>query len=196
MRGGVAPYGKWYGQKAYILRSYYDGSDQCAVPGVVCKNDVAVIVLRRKGSLLPGTKVGWYGYGWNGYGFGQVKNGKATQITQLGYPVSHDRGVMMQRNDSVGIATGKDVSYNTLIGSRMTGGSSGGPWIVNFGQKAKLSYGTHVGHAAKSNVVMGVTSWGYTDDAYKIMGASPFTSQNIVPLVKKACSKFPAQCRK
>jgi len=73
-----------------------------------------------------------------------------------------------------------------VIGSRQTEGSSGGPWLVNFGEAAKFK-GTTLGTDGKMNVVVGTTSWGPTDSAIKFMGASPFTSDNIVPLVKAAC---------
>ncbi len=191
-KGGSAPYGIWDAQDAYIMTKYYKGtSDEC-ISGVVCKDDVAVIVLEPQDGKYPGDTVGWFGYGWNGYGY--IKR-RVTQITQLGYPVSHDKGRLMQRNDSVGIRGNSNYKFNTLIGSRMTGGSSGGPWVVNFGQKARLS-GTTFGHAARSNIIVGVTSWGYIDSKYKIQGASPFTKGNIGTLVREACKKYPDACRK
>ena len=79
----------------------------------------------------------------------------------------------MARNDSYGYS---NVTYsnNTVIGSNMDGGSSGGPWIINFG-KAQVLTGETQGSAPNLNTVVGVTSWGYADKSYKEQGASPFT---------------------
>jgi hypothetical protein len=98
----------------------------------------------------------------------------------------------MQRTDSCGFVDG-NASNNTVIGSLQTGGSSGGPWLVNFGIKPVLS-GTAVGAEATRNTVVNATSWGYTSTLVKQQGASPFTSGNIVPLVSSACGGAPSAC--
>ena len=186
--GNTAPYGVWNAAKAVVMTSYYDGSDSCAVSGVVCQNDVAVIRLAPQSGAFPGTRTGWFGYGWNGWGF--VNN--ITLINQLGYPVSHDSGLKMQRTDSQGEVSAS-YSNNTVWGGRQTGGSSGGPELVNLGAAAALS-GTGYGEASNYNRVVGVTSWGYTSTAFKLQGASPFTSNNIVPLVSAVCPAGQAAC--
>lgn len=189
---GVAPYGTWTATTAYVMTSYYNGADTCAVAGVVCRNDVAVLRLApqsRYSPPYPGTATGWYGYGWNGFGFTPAK---VAQITQLGYPVSHDGGNREQRTESYGVTNASMVN-NTIIGSRQTGGSSGGAWAVNLGVPATLS-GTGYGSAANWNIVVGVTSWGYVSTLPKEQGASPFLSTNIVPLVTAACGGGFAGC--
>lgn len=186
---GSAPYGTWNGASATVMTSYYDGTDPCAVAGVVCQDDVAVIVLAPQGGSYAGNSAGWYGYGWNGYSYNP--SGLAL-IDQLGYPVALDSGVYMERNESQGFVSASN-SNNTIIGSLMTGGSSGGPWLVNLGMPPTLS-GTGFGNAASHNVVVGVTSWGYTDTTVKQQGASPFTSGNIVTLVNTVCGSTPAAC--
>jgi len=187
-RNGTAPYNTWTVRSATVLTSYYQGTDGCAVYGVVCPNDVAVLTLNTISSAYPGTSTGYYGYGWNGFGFA----GGINSITQIGYPVCLDNGAYMERNDSFGVVSGPN-SNNTVIGSLMCGGSSGGPWLANFGVRPTLT-GTSDGSAATSNVVVGVTSWGYTSNAPKEQGASPFTSNNIVVLVDAACAAVPAAC--
>lgn len=184
---GVAPYGSWTAKGAWIKTSYYDGTDPCwsSARGVVCQNDVAVITLNAQSGRYPGTATGFYGYGWNGFGFTPTR---LAQITQLGYPVSHDGGNREQRTESQGTPNAT-YAGNTLIGSRQTGGSSGGPWLVNLGVPATLS-GTGYGSAFNWNTVVGVTSWGWTNTAIKELGASPFLSTNIVSLVNSACSGF------
>jgi len=55
-RNGIAPYGTWSVSQARVLTSYYNGTDPCAVAGVVCQDDVAVLVLRAAttGVTYPG----------------------------------------------------------------------------------------------------------------------------------------------
>jgi len=188
-RSGVAPYGDWTVSQAWIKTSYFSGTDNCAVFGVVCPNDVAVLILNTKNGGYVGTQTGWYGYGWNGFGFYQG----LTHISQMGYPLCLDNGTRMERNDSHGFVSSSN-SSNTIIGSLMCGGSSGGPWLNNFGIRPTLT-GTGNGTAPNSNIVVGVTSWGYIDNAVKQQGASPFTSNNIVSLVNSACNSQPAACQ-
>ena len=183
-RNGSAPFGVWTARTAYILSSYYNGTDNCAVYGVVCPDDVAVIVLNG----VPGKSSGWFGY-WYGGGF--TSNGLA-QITQLGYPAGLDNALYMERNDSYSYVNAS-FSNNNIIGSKMNGGSSGGPWIENFGLPSVLTGETN-GSFPATNTVVGVTSWGYTSTAPKEQGAAPFTSGNIGLLVSTACSGSPGNC--
>jgi V8-like Glu-specific endopeptidase len=188
---GLAPYGVWTAANVRVLTSWFTGTDACdpSARGIICRNDVAVIRVTPQSGRYPGTATGVFGYGINGYGFTTTG---ITHVTQLGYPVALDRGELMQRNDSQG-AVSSARAGNTLIGSLMTGGSSGGPWLVNLGIAPVLS-GTTFGSANIRNVVIGVTSWGYVSTAPKEVGASPFTSTNIVPLVTAECAAVPAAC--
>jgi hypothetical protein len=151
---------------------------------------VAVLILNTQAGGYPGTSTGWYGYGWNGYSF---TSNHLTHATQLGYPAGLDSAAYMERNDSQGYVSSSN-SNNTVIGSNMNGGSSGGPWIANFGLPAALTGETN-GSAASPNIVIGVTSWGYTSASPKEQGAAPFTSNNIVSLVTSACGGTPAACK-
>jgi V8-like Glu-specific endopeptidase len=187
---GTAPYGTWNAASARVLTAYYNGTDNCAQYGVICPDDVALLTLTPSNGKYAGTTTGWFGYGYNGYGY----NGSSQiLINQLGYPVDLDGGLLMQRNDSQGfVNTG--FSNNTIIGSLMTGGSSGGPWLVNLGQAPALSGGDTFGTYAGHNAVVGVTSWGYTNLAVKQQGAAPFTSNNIAVLVSADCTATPGAC--
>jgi hypothetical protein len=105
----------------------------------------------------------------------------------------------MERNDSQGYTQGYTYaafSNNTIIGSLMTGGSSGGPWVVNLGLTPAVASPTTFGSAASHNIVVGVTSWGYTNTSPgpKQQGAAPFTSGNIVVLVNTVCARTPGAC--
>ena len=190
LSGATAPYGTWNVRNAFVMTSYYDGTDVCTAPGVVCTNDVAVLVVKQQNGVYPGTSTGYLGYGWDGYGF---SSGGTALINQLGYPVSHDSGKKMQRTDSQGFVS-VDVD-NTVWGSRQTGGSSGGPEVVNLGRAPVLSGGVGFGTDSDYNIVVGVTSWGYVDQAIKQEGASAFTSGNIVILRDAACTAYPKACQ-
>jgi V8-like Glu-specific endopeptidase len=185
---GVAPYGVWTVAQAYVLTSYFSGTDSCAQSGVVCEDDVAVLVLNTQKGAYVGNTVGWFGY-WYGGGF---TSGGLAQITQLGYPGGLDSADYMERTDSQGYTSSAD-SNNHIIGSNENGGSSGGPWVENFGLAASLTGETN-GSFPQSNVIVGVTSWGSTSLAPKNAGASAFTSGNIQTLLNAACGAFPVAC--
>jgi hypothetical protein len=156
---------------------------------VICKDDVALIVLNAQSGRYPGTNTGFYSYGFDGYGF---TSNKLTEVTQIGYPACLDNGEIMERTDSQG-ATSASNSNNTLIGSLMCGGSSGGPWLVNFGRRPNLT-GTTSGTYPLSNTVIGTTSWGSTATGPKNQGAAPFLSTNIKALVTGACGANAGAC--
>jgi hypothetical protein len=184
-RFGAAPFGAWGAIGVFVLNAWLAGTDPCTVPGVVCQDDVAVIALNG----LPGNAAGFLGFA---FGTGFTPGPNLAQITQLGYPAGLDFGLAMERNDSFGyISVG--LSNNTIIGSNMNGGSSGGPWAENLGLPATLTGETN-GAFPFPNIVVGVTSWGYTNLAVKQMGASPFTAGNINALFTAACLVFPGNC--
>lgn len=188
-RNGVSPFGKWTAAKAYVLTAYLNGTDHCQVAGVVCKDDIAILALASQNGEYPGKRTGWFSYGWDGAGFTVQK---ITHVTQIGYPGCLDNAGLMERNDSQGGVDASDAN-NTIIGSLMCGGSSGGPWILNFGLQPALT-GTQFGSAPTPNMVVGVTSWGSTNNAVKWMGASPFRADNVKRLVDSACNDYPAAC--
>jgi len=185
-----APFGIWDVQAAYVMASYLDGTDACTDPGVVCANDIAILVASPQAGSYPGDSTGWLGYGWNGSGF---TASNLALLSQLGYTPSHDRGKRMQQTDSQAFVD-TNLSNNIVFGGRQTGGSSGGPLIANLGRSARLS-GVNVGYEGARNIVVGVVSWGYNDPLIKQQGASPFTSENIVALVDTACAAYPDACK-
>jgi V8-like Glu-specific endopeptidase len=192
-REGAAPFGVWTAAKVYAPPGYLDGTAPC-INGVVCEGDVAVIVLDpQKGpdnkNYYVGKRTGWYSY-W--LGKEPFTSSGLTHVTQIGYPSCLDNGERMQRNDAQGAVSASN-HKNTVIGSLMCGGSSGGPWIANFGIQPALT-DTTPGAFARPNVVIGVTSWGTINQDVKRQGASPFVSSNIGVLAKAACKDYPDAC--
>jgi hypothetical protein len=216
------PFGVWNVDRVVIADSYWSGTDTCArnAPGVVCNNDVAVVsLLPNGGQKAAAVLEGYYGYGWNGYSYIRspaFKNLVVADITQLGYPGAFDNGYQMQRNNSFGkyvVETGRKTTNRkplrtTQIGSALTGGSSGGPLLVNFGAAPSLDATASLANASMSNVVVGVTSYGYSDVGFNVQGASFFGQNhefplldyggygagNIGALVQRLCSLEPAAC--
>jgi hypothetical protein len=188
-RNGTAPFGDWTVSRVWVKPAWLSGTDNCFEYGVVCPDDVAVLLLNPQNGAYVGTQTGWYAYGVNGFGF---VNG-LTHITQLGYTTVLDHNQLMERNDSRGFVLAES-SSNTLIGSLMRDGSDGGPWLINFGIRPALT-GQSNGTASNPNMVVGVTSWVVANASAKQMGASPFTSNNISQLVTMACNSQPAACQ-
>ncbi len=188
-KSGAAPYGAWTVKQVSVLSAYAKGTDTCSQAGVVCKDDVALLVLNAQNGRFAGTSTGYYSVGYNGYGFTSTN---LIHITQLGYPACLDNGEIMERNDSHGFKSASNTN-NTLIGSLMCGGSSGGPWMTTFGVRPNLT-STTTGTNATPNTVVGVTSWGSTSTGPKQMGASPFLDTNVIALLNGVCANFPANC--
>ena len=188
---GDAPFGVWTASKVYAPKNYLKGKSKCAVKGVVCDTDIAIIILKPQGNRYPGTSTGWYGWGTNGYSY---TNDGLAQITQLGYPVSLNNGQEMMRTDSYGYVDNQSAG-NTVIGSGQTGGSSGGPWLVNFGVAPDNSSENPDGADPERMIVVGTTSWGFNDGGQmKQQGASFFAAKIVSDLVNKACKATPSAC--
>jgi hypothetical protein len=196
----VAPFGYWVASNPVIPTVYFNGTDVCAVTGVVCENDIAVMQIDPK----PG--IGWAGwytgiYGWleGNFGYSNFLGNTMAQITQLGFPVSLDFGGSMQRTDSIGYQASPN---NVIIGSDQTGGSSGGPWLVNFGMDPDRN-GNPVPFDSAANVVAATTSWQNSNPAGDQLGASQFGwntafptsgNSNIRSLLNVVCTISPSPC--
>jgi hypothetical protein len=183
------PYGSFESTQFLIPSVYFNGTDTCDpnAVGVVCNNDIALVALNNNSfGQQAGDLTGYYGYGWNNFGFATPTtafqavfgNKLLAAITQLGYPASHDSGLKMQLNTSYGGYAVNGNLKNTWLGSAMTGGSSGGPWLVNLGIDAS---GASYGSSNTRNAVVGVTSWGYTDGSTRVQGSSSFGQNREFP---------------
>ena len=74
-------------------------------------------------------------YSWNNFSF--VKSAKTGNLfiaamSTLGYPALSDGGKIMQRVDGPSYLTTVGPAKQLRQGSDLTGGASGGPWVVNF----------------------------------------------------------------
>ncbi|RKP47475.1 trypsin-like serine peptidase [Trinickia fusca] len=186
---GKAPFGVWKAHAVQLLTAYYIGSDRCAVKGVICQSDIAVITLRGQNGTYPGRRAGNYGYIWDEGGYSNA----TAQVTQLGYSNLLDGGALMERTDSLGYIA-PQLASNTVIGSMMDSGSSGAPLIMNFGAWPTLPNGSVWGEFPVYNVIVGVTSWGSKDPQAKQQGASPFLRSTLDPIMTAACTVETGVC--
>ena len=73
----------------------------------------------------------------------------------------------------------------------MTGGSSGGPWVQNFGDpRSDAPTGTR---NLTRNAVVGVTSYGFLDPNVKVLGASGFNAE-FAAMLNAACANATGNC--
>ncbi len=116
----------------------------------------------------------------------------ANNLTTLGYPGNLDNSAYMQENNAT---TGGGANDNTwTVGSAMGAGSSGGPWIVNFGQAPSCNgpcLPSSSGSLGATQLVA-VTSYGPIN-AVGYLGASQFNS-DWTTLLTTMCSKKTGNC--
>jgi V8-like Glu-specific endopeptidase len=127
-----------------------------------------------------GNVTGWLGYRTNALLPNHVK--------MVGYPVNFDSGQITHQVDAQhsGFAGQGTVVY----GSDMRGGSSGGPWVENFGTSAVGQTG---GLRFFPNRVVGVTSYGPVSEAPKYQGSSVL-NQEFLDILTIACNQAPGNC--
>ena len=83
----------------------------------------------------------------------------------------------MIRTDSMAVYYQPKTNVKNFVwGSQQTGGSSGGPELTNFGRGPNHSSGAWRGYRRFRNILVGVTSWGYTNPQYQV--------QELLGLVK------------
>ncbi|MFH1793182.1 MAG: hypothetical protein ABIK36_08790 [Pseudomonadota bacterium] len=215
--GASGPWSYFSGLSWRVPTPYVNGTDTCSVTGVICNNDIATVTLATRSGQYAGQILGgFYNYGWNAWGFvlsPAFGNHWISDLTQLGYPVAIDNGEHMLRGSSFAkyiqsTGTNAKILKNYQLGSAMTGGSSGGPWLSNFGTTPGITGAASLGMFSSQNVVSAVTSWGYTTVGVNVQGASYFGQNaefpnaaygaygagNIGKLVQDTCTASPAYC--
>ena len=105
--------------------------------------------------------------------------------TKLGYPGNIFSGQRMIQVFSQSFRTTNP--NNVEYGSNAQGGSSGGPWAMNF---------LHVPPTTSMNAVVGVTSYGYASTAPQLQGSSILDSRagGFIPLLNVMCAGRAGNC--
>ncbi len=156
------PFGTWAWASAEVPTNWL--TTDAALPNAT---DFAAIVFADQGGFNLSQRAGQYNVALNHLA--------DTAVTMLGYPCNFDSCNIMQRNDTSDHRSGGSGTNAYEYGSDMTGGSSGGPWVENFGfaNSASPSGGYNI-----RNSVVAVTSYGYTDGGSAlVLGASNLDSR-------------------
>ena len=180
---GKAPFGAWPATEAFVTSTWMTG--KAVVPNAA---DYGILVIKDQpfdgGPLQAlGNVVGWLGT--------LTSSLFPNHVTMLGYPANLDNAVRMHRVDSQSDLTpSSNRRTNTVLyGSDMQHGSSGGPWVQNFGV---FSVGQTLN--APGNVVVAVTSFGPDDTTQEDLGASVPDSR-LTAMVKAACAAASGNCQ-
>jgi V8-like Glu-specific endopeptidase len=171
------PFGTWSGwASARTSSAWFSGGG--TVPNV---GDWALIVFNKDAT---GRRIGDY-TGYLGYLYPSLIG---RHMTVLGYPANLDNGTLMHRVDSMANNGGTN---NGIWGSDMTGGSSGGPVVLNFRQDyTGLSSYTQDNQA---NRLTSVVSWGYVSQSPQVQGGAQFDS-NFGAMLNATCSSYAWAC--
>ena len=180
----IAPYGTWGWNTLVRPATWASGTDIGS--GAARDNDLAVFAIAKNGSgQFIGDVVGYMSYGWNNYSFvtsSKTGNLHTAAVSTLGYPFLMDSGAIMQRTDGPTYTTSVGGAGQLWQGSNFTGGSSGGPWAVNFSGRNPALAGGAVSGTASTIAVIGVTSWGSADpNAIKDNFSSQFRQNTRYP---------------
>ena len=179
-KSGSAPNGVWTWSFVTTTNDWFnDGS----VPN---QQDVGMLVMvdQRLGGGGP-FKIGQI-TGFLGYRYCTSTNCSNpplahNNLTMIGYPCNLDNCARMEQTNAQNFAFGGSNTW--IYGSVMRGGSSGGPWIQDFGVAPSGAPGGLLGN----NFVTAVTSYGPVATSPKYLGASAFDAR-FFTLLNFACS--------
>lgn len=183
MNGTQAPFGTWTAARALVSSIWMNSSG--SVPNA---QDVALLIITDQQVSGANRRIGDV-TGTLGTATGALS---PNQVTMLGYPGSFDSGTRMAVTFA---GSSQSVQPNTAIyGSSFTGGSSGGPWVQNFGTLAlgqSIPFGT-------LNAVVGVTSFGPATGRPNYLGASNLMPTGVTggfgDMLKSACALATGNC--
>jgi len=123
--------------------------------------------------------------GFFGYATGVLS---ANHVHLLGYPVNFDNGNKMHQVTSGRCYAGGNNSER--YGSDMKGGSSGGPWVQDFGQ---LANGQTVSSPSGPNLIVGITSYSNVSTDPKYQGSS-IPDGRFQSLLDNVCAHRAGNC--
>jgi V8-like Glu-specific endopeptidase len=172
---GIAPFGTW--TAAFVRTTNTWATGLGAVPNAA---DYAMMEMNDLNGNRIGSVTGFFGW--------QTLSLNPNHVTMLGYPAGFDSAELMHRVDAESF---RNTPPSTVeYGSDMTGGSSGGPWVQNFGEP---SIGQSGGTNPGLNRVVAVTSYGFVSPLPKTQGAS-IPDQRWVDLFNLVCANRAGNC--
>lgn len=177
---GQAPFSSWLGLAAIVAPSY---KEEGSFPppytsdfGILVVRDQVVNNQRKAIAEVVGGWLGWRT-------FAAVDN----HVSIFGYPGNLDGAKRLQRTDAQMF---REVFPNAAeFGTFQGGGSSGGPFIENFGIAAN-------GQPPNGNRVVGVMSYGYDrgPDVPRLAGTSGL-NEEFPEIFRAACASRPGNCQ-
>jgi V8-like Glu-specific endopeptidase len=178
-RDGVAPYGIWTWNSVVTTGEWATSNGNFP-------NAADFAILEVKDQTISGRtrRIGEI-TGFLGY---QTQRLAPNHATLLGYPVNLDFGQKMHQVTAQSFAFGGN--NTVLYGSDMRGGSSGGPWVQNFGIPA---VGQVDGLERGENRIIGVTSFGPVAIGPLYQGSS-ILNDSFIAILNRACSRRSGNC--
>ncbi len=178
-RDGIAPFQAWSWSHVVTTNAWSQGGG--VVPNAADYAMIEIIDLPFNGvSRRIGQVTGFLGF--------RTLSLFPNHATLLGYPSNLDNGHKMHQVTAQSFRTRNPNSVE--YGSDMRGGSSGGPWIQNFGVAA---VGQNAGRNPGLNQIIGVTSYGpvATDPLYQ---GSSIPDSRFVNMLNAMCRRQPGNC--
>src|SRR4051812_2497695 len=173
------PFGTW--RATYVITTPQWRSGDNTNPNAA---DFGILVAHDQSIEGAVRKIGDY-LGWFGHATGALVG---NHVTELGYPGNLDNAQRMEQTDSQVSAEG---SIAGVIGSAQGGGSSGGPWVQDFGVHAA----GQVLSSSGPNRVVGVTAYGpkegITPREYQ---GSSILNDAFLQIRTTACNEAPGNC--
>lgn len=167
--------GEWEATYIVTTESWLKGGGR--VPNAA---DYAVVELADNQHGRVGDVVGRLGV--------MTKKLQPNHVTMLGYPVAFDGGHWMHLSSGQSLRNGG--AGTVLYGSDMTQGSSGGPWLQNFGEPA---LGQGGGANSALNQIVGVMSYVFTQPGVFIAGSSVL-DQRFLQIANQICARQAGNC--
>ena len=122
-KDGNAPYGQWQAKQLFVRTAWYKNG----ISKGLCQDMGGAVLYKKNGKKISQT-VGWLGFAWNW--------SKYQHWCQYGYPAGapFNGKRLIANHSSFAYHGNPGCSPRPLgVGSDLTGGSSGGPWILKFG---------------------------------------------------------------
>lgn len=183
-RGHVAdvdPFCSWSVGRVIVPGQWANSS------GYPATDDFSLLQIQDRACNGATRRIGAY-LGWLGWATYRL-NGN--NITQLGYPGNLDAGRRMQISQSNVYRRAK---FAGEIGSAQGGGTSGGPWVQNFGVRPSGRVNIGGPGWVGGNQVVGVSSYGNVNhNTWQYNGASVLNN-NFVRIWRTACAWQNGNC--
>jgi len=128
-RDGAAPFGQWQAKQLWVRTTWYQSGN----PRGLCQ-DMGGAILYPRNRRRISEAVGWLGFAWNW--------GKYQHWNQFGYPAAAPFDGQRLITSQSSFAYDGSVGCNPApvgVGSDLTGGSSGGPWVLNLRTNSYLN---------------------------------------------------------